>query len=420
MTTSVSGPLRLVTDVPAVLVQVMVRAPRPRPHAGGMVVDFTTPASVADGVVSFPCVPGPAVLVVVNARVPQVTVPLVVPDKPSATLEECISAAELADTATRSELEDLARRVVEGVSQAESSAAAAQESAAAAGTDAREVASAREAVEGYRLEVTAAHGETLMARDTAVGAADTATAQAETATDRAGAAAEFAAAAGESEASAAESAQEATRQADRASQAAGTAAADATRSVEQRLDDKVTAAGDHEAEAKRHAGKAGGHAADAKAAAEHVDSVAADAAEAVRAEVSDDADRADRAATRAEQHEAGAAAAAAAEVSKLKGDAPEAFDTLEEIAEELAQNETERAALANSIGEKARREEVDTALAAKSDIGHGHEVGDVSGLQSALDGKAAKGYVDERTPKIVTVTALPASPDPSTVYLVKG
>lgn len=31
MTTNVSGPLRLVTDAPAMLVQVMVRAPRPRP-----------------------------------------------------------------------------------------------------------------------------------------------------------------------------------------------------------------------------------------------------------------------------------------------------------------------------------------------------------------------------------------------------
>lgn len=152
MTTSVSGDLRLVTDAPAMLVQVLVRAPRPRPHAGGMVVDFTTPATVEDGTVSFPCVPGPAVLSVMNASVPQVTVPLVVPDKASATLEECIRAAELADTATRSELEDLARRVVEGVATAESSAAAAQESAAAADADAREVASAREIIDGYRAQ----------------------------------------------------------------------------------------------------------------------------------------------------------------------------------------------------------------------------------------------------------------------------
>lgn len=48
-----------------------------------------------------------------------------------------------------------------------------------------------------------------------------------------------------------------------------------------------------------------------------------------------------------------AASAAATEVNKLKAGAPEAFDTLLEIANELGENETERAALANSIAGKA-------------------------------------------------------------------
>ena len=129
MATNVSGPLKLVTDQPALLVQVMVRAPKPRPHAGGMVVDFTTPATVTDGVVSFPCVPGPAVLSVMHAGVPQITVPLVVPDKADASLEECMQAAGLADNATQSVLEDLARRVVEGVAAAEQAAQTATEQA---------------------------------------------------------------------------------------------------------------------------------------------------------------------------------------------------------------------------------------------------------------------------------------------------
>ena len=132
MVTNVSGPLRLVTDQPALLVQVMVRAPKPRPHAGGMVVDFTTPATVTDGVVEFPCVPGPAVLMVSHAGVPQITVPLVVPDKPAASLEECMQAAGLADNATQSVLEDLARRVVEGVAAAEQAAQTATEQAGVA------------------------------------------------------------------------------------------------------------------------------------------------------------------------------------------------------------------------------------------------------------------------------------------------
>ena len=129
MATNVSGPLRLVTDQPALLVQVMVRAPKPRPYAGGMVVDFTTPATVTDGAVSFPCVPGPAVLSVMRAGVPQITVPLVVPDKADASLEECMQAAGLADNATQSVLEDLARRIVEGVAAAEVAASKATEQA---------------------------------------------------------------------------------------------------------------------------------------------------------------------------------------------------------------------------------------------------------------------------------------------------
>lgn len=375
MATSVSGPLRLVTDVPASFVQVVVRAPRSRPYAGGMVVDFTSPAAVSDGVVEFPCVPGPAVLVVMSAGVPQVTVPLVVPDKPSASLEECMRAAELADTATRSELEDLARRIVEGVSQAEQAAASAQESAAATEADRLDVAKAREIIDGYRAQVTAAHGETLAARDVAVGAADTATTQAETATDRAGAADESAAAAGQSEVSAAESVQEATRQADRAT---------------------------------------------------------------------GEADRSEREADRAAQAAADSSVKAVAEkVDELLAGAPEAYDTLLEIAIELERGRTVEAALIKEISGKAPAEHTHTAedvgaapashthtvgdvsglqaaLDGKAAASHTHAIADTTGLQSALDGKANKVYVDARTPKIVTVTALPASPDPSAVYLVTG
>ncbi|WP_288833660.1 hypothetical protein [uncultured Corynebacterium sp.] len=92
-------------------------------------MDFTAPVSIADGVVEFPCVPGPAVLMVMHAGVPQITVPLVVPDKADASLEECMQAAGLADNATQSVLEDLARRVVEGVAAAEQAAQTATEQA---------------------------------------------------------------------------------------------------------------------------------------------------------------------------------------------------------------------------------------------------------------------------------------------------
>lgn len=380
MATSVSGPLRLVTDAPAMLVQVMVRAPRPRPHAGGMLVDFTTPASVVDGMVEFPCIPGPAVLSVMYAGAPQITVPLVVPDKDSATLEECIRAAMLADTSTLSELEDLARRVVEGVSQAEGAASAAAESAVAAEDDRREVASDREAVEGYRQEVTTAHGETLMAYDTAVGAAETAKAQATTATDRARAAAESAAAAGESEANAAASEQEATRQAEYARSEAGRAT-----------------------------------------------------------------EEADRAASEAESS---SVKAVAKKVDELLAGAPEAYDTLLEIAEALEAHEDAASAMIVQIAGKADAEhthqisEVEGLQARLNDVAdgsqiqylneriddHTHAIADVEGLDAELEGKAATEHthtiaqiegLDAMIPKIEVVDALPESSDAATLYLVR-
>ena len=167
MATNVSGPLRLVTDAPALLVQVMVRAPKPRPHAGGMVVDFTTPATVTDGAVAFPCVPGPAVLMVSHAGVPQITVPLVVPDKADASLEECMQAAGLADNATQSVLEDLARRIVEGVAAAEVSASTATDQAGIA-TQQAGVATGAATTATEQAGVAAGHA------DAAAGSADAA------------------------------------------------------------------------------------------------------------------------------------------------------------------------------------------------------------------------------------------------------
>lgn len=74
-----------------------------------------------------------------------------------------------------------------------------------------------------------------------------------------------------------------------------------------------------------------------------------------------------------------ATSAVRAEVEKLTAGAPEAFDTLKEISDELEKNETERAALATTIGKKA-------------DKGHKHAISDTSGLQAALDGKAGAGH----------------------------
>lgn len=52
----------------------------------------------------------------------------------------------------------------------------------------------------------------------------------------------------------------------------------------------------------------------------------------------------------------------AAKIDELKGGAPAAFDTLGEIADELAANETARAALANSVAEAGKKAEWDQVL----------------------------------------------------------
>ena len=82
--------------------------------------------------------------------------------------------------------------------------------------------------------------------------------------------------------------------------------------------------------------------------------------------------------TAAEAAATSAASAAATEVNKLKAGAPEAFDTLLEIANELGENETERAALANTIATKAEKVYVDGELDKKADADHTHTAAQIS------------------------------------------
>ena len=110
------------------------------------------------------------------------------------------------------------------------------------------------------------------------------------------------------------------------------------------IDDKITAATTASESAEA-----------AKAAAEAAVTEAQGTVANVAAELEELAGRAETAATTA-------TTAVAAEVEKLKGDAPEAFDTLGEIAAELAANETERSALTNTIAAKADRVHTHTAL----------------------------------------------------------
>ncbi|MDD2326250.1 MAG: hypothetical protein PHW63_09670 [Alphaproteobacteria bacterium] len=101
------------------------------------------------------------------------------------------------------------------------------------------------------------------------------------------------------------------------------------------------------------------------------------------------ATRAETARTAAELAAGNATAAVNTEIEKLINGAPAAFDTLKEVADELAANETERAALTN-------------AIAAKADIGFGdvvatHITGDFNTLDLSVAGqyriRGGTGYV---------------------------
>src|SRR5690606_4745118 len=67
-----------------------------------------------------------------------------------------------------------------------------------------------------------------------------------------------------------------------------------------------------------------------------------------------------------------------ARIENVVGAAPEALDTLAEIAESLNNDEDFAGTMT-------------TQLAGKADAAHGHEIADVTGLQSALDGKQTAG-----------------------------
>lgn len=114
--TSVQGELKLVTDTPDEVSQVWIQAPKERLYGTGMVTPGRASEQVTDGVVSFNALPGAAVMVLLVNGIPSLTVKLLVPDKPNATLRECIEASWLADDGTLDALENLSLEVAEAVS----------------------------------------------------------------------------------------------------------------------------------------------------------------------------------------------------------------------------------------------------------------------------------------------------------------
>lgn len=105
---SIKGNLKLVSSRAAQVSEVWVRAPRVRTHVEGVVTTGNDRVPVTGGEVEFTAVPGPAVLALISQGRAVDTIPILVGDAGTQTLRQVVSAAKIADDATRSEIEQLA------------------------------------------------------------------------------------------------------------------------------------------------------------------------------------------------------------------------------------------------------------------------------------------------------------------------
>lgn len=199
----------------------------------------------------------------------------------------------------------------------------------------------------------------------------------------------------------------------------------------------------------------------------------AEAAQTLISQVKSDAEAAKRDAATAGQHslkaqaaaksvESAAQAAVDAVVKKILDGAPQAYDTLKEVADELASQKSAAAALIKQLSEKASQADVaalaqkitnlgidgvrglSEALASKANTSHTHTTSQIVGL-SQLEGRystveneihkkadrseiadmASKSEVRkiqetvDGIPKIQVVSQMPAHPDSKTIYLVR-
>lgn len=109
---TISGELNFVSSRAAHVNEIWVRAPRVRTSTGGVVVTQNDRFPVKDGKVEFTCLTGPAILSLVSDGRAVDTIPIVVGESSSQTLRQAVAAAQVADEATRSEIEKLAAQAV--------------------------------------------------------------------------------------------------------------------------------------------------------------------------------------------------------------------------------------------------------------------------------------------------------------------
>lgn len=219
----ITGSLLFVTDNPAQVSEVWVRAPRVRTHAGGVVTTGNDRFPVDGGEVSFTAVPGPAVLALISQGRAVDTIPILVGDGAEQTLRQVVEAADLADEWTLTELDRLAQQIAKDISDAGTLAEN------LGGIDG--IAQTRTALEKAAQTTTdnaqaaeRAKTDTINARDKAEAASTTATEQAGVATEQATEAQNNATKAAQSEAGAEEAKTEAERHATTASTSATNAA----------------------------------------------------------------------------------------------------------------------------------------------------------------------------------------------------
>ena len=131
---TIKGNLMFVSSRAAQVSEVWVRAPKVRTHVEGVVTTGNDRFPVTGGEVTFTAVPGPAVLALISQGRAVDTVPILVGEANTQTLRQVVSAAKVADDATKREIEKLAARAVELVDTSVANAKKAQDGATRAET----------------------------------------------------------------------------------------------------------------------------------------------------------------------------------------------------------------------------------------------------------------------------------------------
>lgn len=112
--TVITGDLILVTDRPATVTEVWIRAGEIRTHDGGLIVDDRDREPVHNGWLEINVLPGPAILTLVSHGTVQKAIPIVVPDAEATSLEDAVNAARLAQPSLKVWLEELAASIIAG------------------------------------------------------------------------------------------------------------------------------------------------------------------------------------------------------------------------------------------------------------------------------------------------------------------